>query len=101
MKVFRNENPWHLATNFLVAATGEQSEGQCYRYDRISQRLQETGGRLNLQEAFGLLADVSQVDPGGQSSTQWSVVYDLTAGTVNIVMGREYSGTIHGDLKVK
>lgn len=107
MKVFRNENPWHLATNFLVAATGGETaeeyfrQGQCYRYDRISQRMQETGGKLSLQEAFVLLEDVSQMDPQGQSSTQWSVVYDLTAGTVNIVMGREYRGAIQSGLKVK
>jgi hypothetical protein len=95
MVVFRNEDPWHLATNFLVASTGGRLQGQCQRYDRISQRLQEMEGQLTTQEALGLLADVSQEGPQGQSNTQWSVVYDMTAGDIKIIMGRKYTGDVH------
>ena len=95
MIVFRNEDPWLLATNFLVASTGGRTQGQCPRYDRISQRLQETAGRLSMQDALSLLADVSQGGPQAQSSTQWSVVYDMSAGDVNIVMDRNYTGDVH------
>ena len=92
MAVFRNEAPWQLATNFLVASTGGHPQGQCPRYDRISQRMQASGGQLTVAEALSLLREVSQDNPGNQSDTQWSVVYDMTAGEVNIVMGRKYTG---------
>lgn len=95
MVVFRNEDPWQLATNFLVASTDGRTQGQCQRYDHISQRLQETGGLLNVQDALNLLEDVSQGTPLAQSSTQWSVVYNLTGGDVNIIMGRKYTGEVH------
>lgn len=95
MEVFRNEDPWQLATNFLVASVGGRTQGQCPRYDIISQRLQETGGRLSIQDALSLLADVSQGGPQAQSSTQWSVVYDMAGRDVNIVMGRKYTREVH------
>jgi hypothetical protein len=95
MAVFWNEAPWQLATNFLVASTGGHPQGQCPRYDRISQRMQASEGQLSVAEALSLLREVSQDNPGGQSDTQWSVVYDMTAGEVNIVMGRKYAGGAH------
>jgi hypothetical protein len=65
--IIPNESPWHLATNFLRAAV-ESAEGQCWRYDAISQRLAETQGRLTTQEAVALLERVSQSNTSGQSS---------------------------------
>jgi hypothetical protein len=95
MVVSRNEDPWQLATNFLVASTGGRTQGQCPRYDHINQRLQEMAGQLTVQDALSLLAAVSQETPPAQSSTQWSVVYDMTGGDVNLVMGRKYSEEVH------
>jgi hypothetical protein len=95
MRVFRNEPPWQLATNFLVAATDGRPQGQCPRYDRISQRLQQVEGQLTSEEALRLLAEVSQGGPGTQSSTQWSVVYDMTRGVAYIIMGRKYEEGVH------
>jgi hypothetical protein len=89
MRVLWNEQPWHLATNFLVAATAGAPSGQCRRYDRLSQQLTQTQGRLNTTDAMNLLADVSQ------DNTQWSMVYDLTAGDITVVMGREYAQPVH------
>ena len=94
MVVFRNEAPWQLATNFLVASTDGQPQGQCPRYDRVSQRLQATKGQLTIQDGLRLLADVSQSDPQAQSNTQWSVVYNMTSGDINIIMGRKYTGDV-------
>jgi hypothetical protein len=95
MAVFRNEDPWQHATNFLLAATGGSNQGQCPRYDRISQRLQELEGRLSLQQAVRLLAEVAQAEPGSQSPTQWSVIYGMTQSEVHVVMGRQYTEGIH------
>ncbi len=84
MVVIPNEAPWHQATNFLRASAGESAEGKCWRYDKISQRLTEAEGQLTAQDAMHLLADVSQ------EGTQWSVVYGMSTGDVNVVMGQKY-----------
>ncbi len=92
MVVFPNETAWHLATNFLRASAGASAEvpalseveGECWRYDRISQRLTEAQGRMTAQDAVDLLAEVSQ------ESTQWSVVYGMSSGDIHVTMGREY-----------
>ncbi len=88
MVVIPNEAPWHLATNFLRASAGESAEGNCWRYDEISQRLTEAEGRLTVQDAMDLLATVAQ------GSTQWSVVYGMSTGDVSVTMGRQYD-TLH------
>ncbi len=96
MHVFRNENPWQLATNFLVAGTDGQPQGQCPRYDHISQRLQALEGRSTVEEALSILDEVSQGTAGSETSTQWSVVYDMSAGEVHIVMGQKFAEKAHG-----
>jgi hypothetical protein len=89
MEVFRNESPWQVATNFLLASTNGHTQGQCWRYDLINRRLKELAGRISSQDAFQLLGEASQ------DNTQWSIVYHMTAGDLDIVMGRDYSGIIH------
>lgn len=84
MVVIPNEMPWHQATNFLRASAGESAEGECWRYDKISQRLTEAEGQLTVQDAMNLLSEAAQ------GSTQWSVVYGMSTGDVNVTMGREY-----------
>ena len=84
MIVIPNKEPWHQATNFLRAGAGESPEGRCWRYDRISERLSASRGKLTAQEAMELLADVSQEE------TQWSIVYGISESGVNVVMGRNY-----------
>ncbi len=84
MAVIPNETPWHLATNFLRASAGESAEGRCDRYDKISQRLTKVQGQLTVQDALDLLADVSQ------PNTQWSIVYGINSGDVNVVMKQKY-----------
>ena len=84
MVAFPNEEPWHLATNFLLAATGGQAGGQCPRYDRIAARLVNTEGRLGPREAMDLLSQVSA------GHTQWSIVYGMSTGEVHVAMGKAY-----------
>jgi hypothetical protein len=90
--VFHNEAPWHLATNFLRASVSDPA-GQCRRYDALDRRLVESEGRLSPQEAMDLLAQVAQ------EGTQWSAVYDLTAGTVSVSMGRDFESVHTFELK--
>jgi len=84
MVVIPSENAWHQATNFLRSQADEEGGHSCQRYDKISERMAETSGLLSVQDAFGLLADVSQ------PSTQWSIVYGINSGDISVVMGREY-----------
>ena len=79
-----NETPWHLATNHLRVIADETGHSGCWRYDKIHQRLTETGGQLTTQDAIDLLAEVSQ------GVTQWSIVYGMSTGDVNVTMGRQY-----------
>ncbi|NIS81242.1 MAG: linear amide C-N hydrolase [Anaerolineales bacterium] len=85
--VIPNQAPWHQATNFLRASVGESTEGVCWRYDRIQQRLTESNGKLDSVEALELLRDVAQ------EGTQWSVVYGISGGDVSVAMGRAFGET--------
>ena len=85
MVVLYNTNPWHQATNFLLSNANGSADGISNRYDLLTERLHEEQGDLSLMEAMDLLADVSQ------SSTQWSVVYQLYTGQISLAMGRSYS----------
>jgi hypothetical protein len=89
MAVFRNESQWQVVTNFLLASTNGMEQGQCWRYDLIEQRLNELGGQVSSKNALRLLKDVSQ------DITQWSVIYHMTSGDLEVVMGREYTRKVH------
>ena len=89
MVVFRNESVWHTATNFLLASVDGHPQGECPRYDRLTRRLEELQGRISATEAVSLLGDVSQ------DSTQWSIVYHVSSGDLQVVMGRGYSEAVH------
>lgn len=85
MNIMGNEQPWHSATNFLRSSVEDPKDGNCWRYDTINARLNDTQGLLDSSSAMGLLADVAQ------GNTQWSVVYQMARGEVSIAMGREYT----------
>jgi hypothetical protein len=85
MVIIPNEIPWHLATNHLRITA--QGDGGCNRYAKMRQRLSGGGGMIALPDALQLLADVSQP---GDFPTQWSIIYDISTGDINVVMGREY-----------
>lgn len=88
MVLIPNQGSWHAATNFLRTAAGGTGQGACWRYDYVYQRLDETGGRLTAGEAMELLAGVSQ------DITQWSIVYGISDGAVQVAMGKQY-GQVH------
>jgi choloylglycine hydrolase len=84
MHVLENEQPWHLATNFLRSAVNDPADGGCWRYNKIAAQLTATSGRIDVHGAMQLLADVAQ------NNTQWSVIYQMSSGKVNVVMGQQY-----------
>ena len=77
-----NETPWHLATNHLRCIA--KGDGGCWRYSTISERLTAAHGVLDTQAAMQLLSDVKQ------DSTQWSAVYNMSSGEINVVISRHY-----------
>jgi len=84
MVIVPNETLWHQATNFVRSAHGESALGKCERYDKISSFLSGAEGRISEEEALTLLSSVAQ------DITQWSVVYEMSTGDVNVVMGRDW-----------
>lgn len=86
MLIIPNADSWHLATNFLTRSM-ENSQGQCSRYDKIYDTMLETGGNLSPLFARELLSSVSQ------NNTQWSVVYNLHSGTIQVTMDRQFDKT--------
>ncbi len=94
MRIIYNKFDWHQATNFLVSSVDEQSQGHCWRYDKILDQLSGQDGNVSVAQAFVLLEGVAQ------ESTQWSVVYEMSTGDINIVMGKAYNEVheLHLDL---
>ncbi len=89
MVVIRNQEPWQVATNFLL--TEERPEGadsSCWRYNAVHRGLQAAGGRITPEEAMDLAREAS-VDEE-RYETVWSAVYNLTAGEVQVAMGRAF-----------
>ena len=83
--VLPNEYPWQMATNFLMSETWTDPEIHCGRYRAIEEKLTDLKGKISPDQAMDLLADVAQ------PSTQWSVVYRVSAGEIWVVMGGEYN----------
>jgi hypothetical protein len=84
--VLHNAGPWHAATNFTRSAIVRDAAGQCWRYDALVRRLTDTNGQLSPSAALSLLRAVAQTE----SATQWSVVYDMNSGRVDVVIGQRY-----------
>jgi choloylglycine hydrolase len=81
-----NEGPWHVITNhFRCTAHGD---GGCERYRRLSDRLTEANGQLDSRAAMQMLEEVKQ------GMTQWSAVYDMTSGEIQVALGGDY-GTVY------
>lgn len=77
-----NENPWHLATNHMRCIAN--GDGGCWRYHTINDRLTALNGQLDAGMAMQILSEVKQ------DSTQWSSVYNLTSGEIQVVIARDY-----------
>ena len=87
IKITRIEGNYQAVTNFIVFEGRKEGEGgsEFERNDTIAGRLTASKGVLNEREAMELLADVKI--PG---RTQWSAVYNLATGTVQICVGEKY-----------
>src|SRR5512138_1620065 len=86
MNVIPSDKPWHSATNFLRSSV-DDPRGQCWRYDKINARLNDTQGLIDSKSAMNLLSQVAQ------ENTQWSVVYQMAHAEVSVAMDRDYTKT--------
>jgi penicillin V acylase-like amidase (Ntn superfamily) len=89
MIVLRNEQLWQVSTNFVIYGSLNSTKQGCSRYTTCKSVLSGSEGNIDPYEALNLLETVSQ------SSTQWSVVYNMQKKEIKIVMGRNYDSPIH------
>ena len=82
MSVLRGEP---AITNFYL--TGGHKASACPRYSTIAKALKDSSGVLAKADMFKVLEDVHQ------PSTQWSVVYDLNAGTAELATDARFNNT--------
>jgi hypothetical protein len=81
---------WQVATNFLISFEKPQgADSSCWRYNHLYSALMTRNGALDESDGMQLLQDVSQ--PGDETSTCWSIIYDLTNKKISLAMGREYN----------
>lgn len=80
-----NDRPWQVATNFILSGVPlDIAKSSCNRYQKAYDTLSQTGGAITRVGAMDLLQEISQ------SNTLWSVVYDMTSGELQVVMGQKY-----------
>ena len=85
--VIPEADSWHAATNFTRSAVQGSAAGQCPRHDTLVRRLTAAKGVLTSKNALGLFRAVAQ----SETKTQWSVVYNMSTGQVDIAMDRRYN----------
>lgn len=88
MKVLREDEPWQVITNFIIYGSGAPEVVSCFRYRSAYDGLCEANGSVFLEEAMDLLEGSSQ------SSTIWSIAYNLDTGEICIAMGRKYGNAL-------
>ncbi len=103
MVVERNQQPWQVSTNFRVygseklidiytrqvqstgAVSGDSAGKRYWRYITAWETLSKANGLLTPDQSLDLLSTVSI-----PYMTQYSIVFDLTTGDVQIVTERNY-----------
>ena len=86
------EGTWAAATNYRLGwIPQEDRAGICGRFDILTERFEGTEGRASAVEAMNLLQDVHQSHPDHpEFGTQWSIVYGLETGAIQLVMEHRY-----------
>ena len=87
MMVYRSFE-FQIITNFLVTGLDLPLQSPCGRYNSVFSGISGEDGRLTSDTVFQMLDDSSQ------SSTIWSIVYDIDNLSIQISMGRDYSNVV-------
>lgn len=91
MKVIYNTEPWQVCTNFKIYGSVKDDWDSCSRYKRASEALSLAQGKISQKEALDIMKEVSV------NSTQWSAVYNMKTGAVDIVLGGRQKLTADGE----
>ena len=95
--ISRNEEPWQIATNFLVAEEGfEVEKAPCWRYIHAYEHLHTENGKEDTPGIMSILEDIAV-------GNIWSVAYNLSLGDIDLVLGHEFNRryTFHLDLRIQ
>ncbi len=114
MIVIRNQQAWQVSTNFQVYGSdaritadlasyrakepidGDSLGNSRWRYAAAWETLRQTDGLLTPQQGIELLSTVSV-----PYRTNYSIVYDLTTGDVQVVTERDYSHIYRDQLPIE
>lgn len=96
MVVTKNQDPWQAVTNIVVYKTSDKRlRKECGRYNFLSQYLSAHNAALSTVGSMNLLRSVSvnrvyseQFDI--TSSTQWSVIYNISERYIDVVSRRDF-----------
>jgi hypothetical protein len=88
VEAVRNTVPWQITTNFYLAGASDAVKAGDWRYNTANTWLEGKQGSITPENAMQLLARVRQ------TITQWSIVYDMSTGDVNVAMLQAY-GNVH------
>lgn len=82
--IYRNDDPWHVATNFYLTGVEGSPHRQCARYANLDERLNKANGAFTVDSAMDALKDVAQ------ETTRWSVIYGIDSGEASLVLSRRF-----------
>jgi len=81
ISIVRSEKSWQVSTNYLFS---EPVQPDCWRYNKASESLAKEHGDITEAQAMDILQNTSQ------DHTTWSIVYNLSTGGINLVVGKDY-----------
>ena len=67
---------------------------------RLRKKIVANGNKLSNQQAIDLLGEIGIIDEG-KDKLQWSVLYNLTSGDINLFAHRNMKNIITGSLRMK
>jgi predicted choloylglycine hydrolase len=84
LKVIRNNEPFQVATNFIITGSSAPQSTNCWRYNKVYSALKNANGNINEITAMNILQSASQ------SITMWSAVYNMNSFSLEICMDKNY-----------
>lgn len=79
-----NLTTWQVLTNFRMYNATEFEKSLCWRYELAQDTISQANGTLSHIELMQLLESIAQ------ASTKWSNVYDLSQGSISIILDQAY-----------
>ncbi len=99
MQTVRPSGNYQIASNFIAYNDVNIGEGftEFDRYNTVKAAIEKNKIGLTDEQALSLLAEVGVMD-GATDKLQWSVLYNLTSGNVELFAQRNIHNIIHSQL---